>query len=240
MFSFIGSSRCTGEAHQRAPRRGTRVLRGISEILLPDVDAIIKSGYVKYRWPPQEPRDAFSKRHADQTYFPMTVPVHYFKSLLMSSKTTCFVPSHQNESRTLQSPFGALDCQPISSTFFLQMHGAMHGTVHNRPSQVDFTRKHRAARLVYRSPPRSVAVFGPLGGTASGQDGSRYLQLLPTKMRNEDFSGMDAVVGPSWMPGHERTAAAGRPWTAEGSACFSSGLGWKQKELVQEESTSRI
>ncbi|CAK9113357.1 Threonine--tRNA ligase [Durusdinium trenchii] len=84
---------------------------GISEILLPDVDAIIKSGYVKYRWPPQEPRDAFSKRHADQTYFPMT-------------------------------------------------------------------------------------------------DGSRYLQLLPTKMRNEDFSGMDAVVGPSWTvlpaPPHRR------------------------------------
>eukprot|EP00435_Cladocopium_sp_Y103_P075673 s11_g62.t1 len=30
------------------------------------------------------------------------------------------------------------------------------------------------------------------------QDGSRYLQHLPARMRNEDFAGMEAVVTPTW------------------------------------------
>ncbi|CAJ1389518.1 unnamed protein product [Effrenium voratum] len=30
------------------------------------------------------------------------------------------------------------------------------------------------------------------------EDGSRYLQYLPARMRNEDFTGMDAVVEPTW------------------------------------------
>jgi len=31
------------------------------------------------------------------------------------------------------------------------------------------------------------------------QDGSRYLQHLPARMRNEDFAGMEAVVAPTWI-----------------------------------------
>jgi hypothetical protein len=36
---------------------------------------------------------------------------------------------------------------------------------------------------------------------AMPQDGSRYLQHLPARMRNEDFAGMEAVVAPTWNLG---------------------------------------
>ena len=41
------------------------------------------------------------------------------------------------------------------------------------------------------------------------QDGSRYLQHLPARMRNEDFAGMEAVVAPTWNLGRSEAADLG-------------------------------
>ena len=45
------------------------------------------------------------------------------------------------------------------------------------------------------------------------QDGSRYLQRLPARMRTDDVAGMNAVVTPIWLLGHATDLCTGHVQT---------------------------
>ncbi|CAE7215720.1 unnamed protein product, partial [Symbiodinium pilosum] len=63
------------------------------------------------------------------------------------------------------------------------------------------------------------------------QDGSRYLQRLPARMRTDDVAGMNAVVTPIWvvlepLPGTEGPEEGDALLVTEGRDPRSEPLGW--------------